>query len=125
MSKLAQDFLAPYTPSQVAMLQSMLLALQQYGLDVDAGLQILAEYYQDILAKNSGEEKIAPNIAHPPPRSFPVCPECRHMLIVAEVNVSRCTAIGGPWKTSLMCGNKACRYTELSTKSIHEWRGGR
>ena len=50
------------------------------------------------------------------------CPVCRWPVKISPVNISRCTNIGGPWKTSLECLNKTCRYTELSIKTMHDWR---
>jgi len=50
------------------------------------------------------------------------CPECGRTVKVSPVNISRCTNIGGPWKSSIECTNKACRYTELSIKTMHDWR---
>lgn len=52
----------------------------------------------------------------------PVCPLCNQQLRITPVNVSRCTAVGGEWKTSAMCLNANCRYSTLSEKSMQEWR---
>jgi hypothetical protein len=54
-----------------------------------------------------------------------LCPLCRGRLKIAAVNISRCTNIGGPWNTSLECSNPACRFAELSIKTLNEWRTNR
>lgn len=51
----------------------------------------------------------------------PLCPVCETVLRLSRVNVSRCTRVGGNWKTVAVCRNSKCRYTELSIKLLKEW----
>ena len=55
-------------------------------------------------------------------KRMPCCPACQGPVKITPVNVSRCTNIGGPWKSSIECLNKTCRYTELSIKPMNDWR---
>lgn len=56
-------------------------------------------------------------------QSLPRCSICGQEMDISPVNVSRCTNVGGNWLSIQVCRNKTCRHTELSEKSIREWRG--
>ena len=51
-----------------------------------------------------------------------LCPVCGDALDIWSVNISRCTRVGGAWKTSAMCRNRNCLFTELSVKTMNDWR---
>ena len=51
------------------------------------------------------------------PPSFP-CPQCGYILRISPVNVSRCTRVGGQWKSIIQCD--ACGYDQLSNKTPAE-----
>lgn len=58
----------------------------------------------------------------PAPAARHLCPLCGRPVTISAVNVSRCTNVGGAWRTSLVCSNVACRFADLSEKSLDEWK---
>lgn len=119
MKKLTTDFLRPFNSDQVAMLGVLAAEMEAYGLSAGDVAAMCREYNADLRARM---------LANPPPKPTnklgQVCPECGAPVQISPVNVSRCTNVGGNWRTSLMCSKSACRYTELSVKTINDWRRG-
>lgn len=121
MNKLTIDFLAPYTSSMIGTLQMLAMEMQTFGLDATDVIALTKEYFNEI-AEQVATDK--PSLPHGKPnklRPVVLCPVCRSMVSITPVNVSKCTNVGGPWKTSLMCSNADCRFTELSEKTLAEW----
>lgn len=54
-------------------------------------------------------------------QSQPLCPHCGTALRISAVNVSRCTRVGGGWRSIGVCQNDQCLYSELSLKSVTAW----
>jgi hypothetical protein len=52
------------------------------------------------------------------------CPHCGEAMIPIAVNVSRCTQVGGAWKSLIQCTNHGCLYDELSLKTPMQIRIG-
>ena len=115
MEKIMDDFLRPYPLRKIMELHSLTLEMVRYGLTAEEVLAACTTRIEEHLA--------AAPVSTPaePPRPATVCPECGAAVRVAPVNVSKCTNVGGSWKTSLECINKNCRFTELSVKSMNEW----
>lgn len=109
-------------------IHSLVIHMQSYGLTAGDVAQACQEFIDELVANlppaaintmpAPGETKVIP------PRSPQVtnCPDCGSFVIIREVNISKCTNIGGGWKTSLECINDRCRFTELSAKTLNEWR---
>lgn len=116
--KLVIDFLAPWSLPQIAQLHTLAMEMASWGLSAEEVMEIC----QTRLEAERSETVPSPSqpLRHKPPVHR--CPECGARLAISAVNVSRCTNIGGPWKSSLFCNNRDCRYTSLSEKSIQEWR---
>ncbi|MFA6135479.1 MAG: hypothetical protein WC869_15815 [Phycisphaerae bacterium] len=127
MNKLTTDFLRPFSPAQVMALHTQALHMRQFGMTADDAIAACEEYIENMIANAppppvnarapGGGEAIPP-----PPSRLPECPECNSFMTISPVNVSRCTNIGGDWKSSLQCRNPDCRFSELSTKTLNEWR---
>ena len=49
-----------------------------------------------------------------------LCQSCGRPAIVTEVNVSRCTMVGGGYHSAIECRNAACLNIELSVLSLTE-----
>jgi len=82
-----------------------------------------AEYRLPQLARIQTGRTVAERQTRPqdrPVRRLIGCPDCAGTLVLTPVNISRCTNIGGPWQTSMVCNNSDCRYTDLSVRSIRE-----
>jgi hypothetical protein len=41
-------------------------------------------------------------------------------VLIAPVNITRCTAIGGRWKSATECQEAACRHVEYSEQTVSE-----
>jgi len=124
MSKIADDFLRAYSPGQVSFIQTIASEMEVFGLSSRDLLDICNDYLAALAQKNKkipGNSPIGPPVKNVKPASFSACPECGRGLRISPVNVSKCTNIGGKWKTSLECKNPTCRFTELSEKSTAEW----
>lgn len=121
--KLIDDFLRPFSPTQVANLMTMALEMETYGLTATEVVAICGEY-MELYGRMGVTRETNPVAAQPAIKNLtvPRCPDCGAVVIISPVNVSRCTNVGGDWKTSLQCTNKSCRFTELSIKTITEWR---
>lgn len=118
-SKFVNDFLRPYSLAQVAQLHSLALEMATWGLTADDVLEIC----ESRLEENRAEKAPVPvNPPASPQRPTATCPMCGAKVNISRVNVSKCTHVGGNWKTSLMCSNEHCRFTELSEKTLEEWR---
>lgn len=116
MSKTTEDFLRAWSMPQVAILHTLALEMESYGLTAAEVVKICAKKLE---TGRTGPQHRSP--ARSMPRR-PRCPECQNDSVeVTPVNVSRCTNIGGNWRTSIVCHNPQCRFTELSKKSMDEW----
>lgn len=128
MNKTTQDFLRPFPAAKIMDIHGLMIHMRACGLDAAEVESACQEFIKKLVsdlppdATNTrpapGETKVI--LASSPGVSF--CPECKSFVIIKPVNVSRCTNIGGPWKTSLECTNDRCRFTELSIKTLNEWR---
>lgn len=124
MNKLTIDFFRPFEGvEKVTELQTLAMEMQAYGLTATEVVDMCAEYLGNIRAEMAANANVVsryqPKILQSQPRY--ACPLCQDALQVSAVNVSKCTNIGGPWNTSLMCSSTECRYTELSEKTLTEW----
>jgi hypothetical protein len=91
--------------------------METYGLTAEDVIDICQEYLKEFIAASDPKsDKLYRPIVVPCPT-----PGCGHPLEISPVNVSRCTNVGGEWKTSLVCSNPDCRFTELSKKTLEEW----
>lgn len=118
MSTIMDDFLRPFTPQQVSNLLTLALEMDRFGLSPADVIHGCRGYFDNMV----GETKQPPIESGPRIESSAVCPLCGWQLKISRVNASKCTNVGGPWKTSVECGNAECRYTDLSMKSVMEWR---
>jgi len=41
-------------------------------------------------------------------------------VLIAPVNVSRCSRVGGSWRAAIECRNEQCRHVEFSTRTVRE-----
>jgi len=113
--KLAADFLRPFSEQQKVMLLTLAIEADTFGLNMNDIVVILQKDFES--RAHLTETALPPRKKAPPVLT---CHECGSLLILRPVNISRCTNIGGNWKTSLECGNRACMYTSLSIKSVTE-----
>lgn len=125
MSKLADDFLRSFSLPQVALLHTLAMEMETYGLTASEVIDLC------VIRLEAGRVEKTHDVPTTPSRkkrrqhlSSVRCPECGERVKIIPVNVSKCTNIGGPWKSSLMCGNDKCRWTELSEKSAKEFDNG-
>jgi len=117
MSKLTEDFLRPFSLPQVALLHTLALEMETYGLTSADVIDICTEKFEAIKATSNAKKSKAPQQKRRTRLSNFRCHECNTFCEIAPVNISKCTAIGGSWKSSIVCSNPACRFTELSEKS--------
>lgn len=120
MSKIMEDFFSPYSIFKIMTLHSFLLEMARYGLTAEDVLAGCTARIQEHISATTppADREAAPEASIP----TAACPDCGALVRVSRVNVSRCTNIGGPWKSSIECLNKTCRYTELSIKTMNDWR---
>jgi hypothetical protein len=45
------------------------------------------------------------------------CPQCGSPMVPIAVNISKCTRVGGNWKSLVQCTNHDCLFDELSLKT--------
>lgn len=126
MRKIVTDFFAPYSGEQVVLMASLVSRMSEYGLTVEDVSLACSDYIdrlkQDMLAAQPQPERSQPNQKQRQsavPQLY--CPICGSRLLIRRVNVSKCTAIGGPWKTILECHSSDCPHTELSELSVSDW----
>lgn len=127
MTKLTEDFLRSFSLPQVALLHTLAMEMETYGLTASEVIDICVERLEAERSANPPESHNPQNNKsrkkRRPRLSSVPCPQCGEMLEITPVNVSRCTNIGGPWKSSLLCSSPQCRFTELSVKTVTEWSG--
>lgn len=125
MKKMSADFLRPYSQAQIGDILTLALEMRTWALTPDDVIAAVNDYFEAVVARHGVKEQ-APDVAAVPAgkkKALAVdCPQCGGSVAVSPVNVSRCTAVGGEWHTSLQCSNPQCRFTELSTKTLLEWR---
>jgi predicted RNA-binding Zn-ribbon protein involved in translation (DUF1610 family) len=126
--KLIEDFLHPFGEGKISIMLTIAMEMQSFGLTATEVIEIckthMKQRQEGMVAAENLLRKIPPSSPAEPaePKNEFLCPDCRQRIIIRPVNVSKCTNIGGGWKTSLECINEKCRYTELSKKSLQEWR---
>jgi len=124
MNKLTEDFLRPFGVNQVMQLHSLILRVRQFGLTLDDIENICDVFIAETIEKAKNQQ---PTLPTPPVhgttnQKTTRCPKCGSFCRISQVNVSKCTNVGGDWKTSIGCVNPDCRFTELSTRTINDWR---
>jgi len=123
MNKVTEDFLRPFGVNQVMQLHSLVLRVKQFGLTLDDVESICDGFIAETIEKVKNQQPTLPiSPAHGTANQKTTrCPKCGSFCRITQVNVSKCTNIGGDWKTSIGCVNSDCRFTELSTKNLNEW----
>jgi len=126
MDKLTEDFLRPYSGAQVSQLMTLALEMETFGLTAADVIVICGGYFAALSAAQDVSQiavsrAMVPQRPAGPPAAVP-CPVCGRPLKISPVNVSKCTNVGGAWRTSLMCSGDTCRFTELSTENLDHWR---
>lgn len=123
MNKLEEDFLRPFNPQHILTMHSFMLHIKEFGLDVNDVVEICDNYIEGLVKDLPPEaKKKAVHKKSKAPQTSATCPDCGSGIEVTVVNISRCTNVGGDWKTSIACLNTKCLFTELSLKSVQEWR---
>jgi len=122
MNKLADDFLRPFSGAQIEQLHSYALHMQKFGITPGEAAAFARESIMDRVSKAMMNTHMVhgPGVAPVIPR----CPVCGGMLAIKRVNVSKCTRVGGGYHTSVMCERDECRFTEMSKKTVEQWRRG-
>lgn len=127
---MVEDFFRPFKPAQVTEILTLARLMERFSVTPEEVLEMGNQYF---LKLKEDMEKNNPLPIDPVPqkqkkirgksnRPFTTCPVCGNKVIIELVNVSKCTNVGGDWHTSLICTNTDCRFTELSTKTMEEWR---
>jgi len=126
MTKLTDDFLRTFSMPQVALLHTLALEMETYGLTAADVIDLCVEKLESLRKPKESQKPEAITLKPKKRRKARLsdvrCPECQSFCEITPVNVSKCTRVGGSWKTSLMCSNEHCRFTELSEKTLEEWR---
>lgn len=122
MNRLTTDFFRPYSPDQVSALMSLALEMEVYGLTAADVITLAKEYFSELSGRSRSHNAINNHIHVGKSADPRICPDCGYPVVIQPVNVSRCTNIGGAWRSSLVCSNATCRFTELSIKTLTEWR---
>lgn len=126
--KFVKDFFNPFSESQAFFAATIATRMNEFGITADDVIDMIhilvsqrKQAYDEVMKISEKEikERNKKEVVNHKLR----CPECDSRLRLTPVNVSKCTNIGGAWKTSIMCQNAACKYTELSTKTIKELVG--
>jgi len=121
MDKLTEDFLRPFDVNQVLQLHSFVLRVKQFGLTFDDVESICDVFVAETVEAAKKQQPVLPTPVTTN-QQMTRCPKCGSFCRISQVNVSKCTNVGGDWKTSIMCANHDCRFTELSTRTINDWR---
>lgn len=123
-SKLIADFFRPFSEEQAFFAATIAKRMDEFGLDpvdVVAMIDALAAQRRDDQDNARTQIKILRADADKKAiNSHLKCPKCGDAIKLFPVNVSKCTAIGGPWQTSIMCRNEGCMFNELSEKTVKE-----
>jgi len=113
-------FLAPFAGHNIAVVASVARQMLRLGIGPEEALERCAGHLERLkVSVGAAQPPSLPELAAPSGIS---CPECGLPVQITPVNISKCTNVGGGWKTSVICSNPRCRYTELSTKTVSEWR---
>lgn len=121
MEKYIADALYPFSLAEKQLLLTIRDRAAEYGAALDDIAAAIEIEIEELKAAVVPAEKRPKKPTAPPARPETQCPLCGSTVAISPVNVSKCTRVGGSWKTSLMCKNKDCRFTELSEKSLKEW----
>lgn len=109
--KLIEDFLRPFSLEQVSQMHSLAMHMRKFGVSADEVVEMCAlRVRQSVAPVHAGGGRRQPARIS--------CPECGASLVVSRVNVSRCTAVGGEWKASVVCGG--CHFSALSKRTVSE-----
>jgi hypothetical protein len=127
MNKLAKVFLDPFSPEQLAIFLTMAMQMDKYGLTAQDVMAVCKDRItQDLSGKEYKYSPVVPpdhsKTMLPTPLKLINCPICASAVRISRVNISKCTNVGGDWKTSVECTNPDCRFMELSKETINEWR---
>lgn len=118
MQKMTEKFFDPLSVSQANMVPFILYRMQLFGITVDE----LGEMYDEWMAAKRKElQKQTRFIEFKVHESMPKpaytgslnkCKKCGSQVRRYRVNISRCTKVGGNYKTAVQCINKNCLHTE-------------
>ena len=115
------DALLPFDLNQLQLVRVVMDRGLEYGATAEELYAAIIARLEATVADIQPATPLLP-VRADAPRPGPLCPECGALLAVSPVNVSKCTNVGGDWRTSLQCSNPACRFTELSAKTLAQWR---
>ena len=121
MKKITKKFFDPLSITQANMIPVLLDRMQLFGIDFDE----LEEMYDEwMTVKRCELQKQAQDfefmvtkpITTPQPvlqeRSLNKCKKCGSKVRIYNVNISKCTMVGGGYTKAFQCMNKHCRHTE-------------
>lgn len=125
MNRSKDNFFNPFTAIEVSFLNTIAIRMIEYGMTPEDMQPRSVLKMRELTAdKDKLKTKVPVSVTKPKygpwPKQGPLCPECESEIRIQRVNVSKCTNVGGDWKTSIMCKNPNCRFTELSKKTIEE-----
>jgi len=121
MDKYITDALYPFSMIEKQLLLTIRDRATEYGATLDdivTAIEIEIELLKAAVTPASPPRDIKATVKKQKHKTL--CPLCGSVVDISRVNISKCTHVGGSWKSSLMCRNKNCRFTELSEKSLHE-----
>lgn len=120
----ADPFIAPFFGQHLPLVAAVAKQMIAYGIGPEEAL-IRYQACMDAMQALSVAPRVSVAAGKDQPAlsiSAPICPECGAAVRISPVNVSKCTNVGGEWRSSISCLNQTCRFTELSTKTMDEWR---
>jgi len=121
IKKYVEDAMYPFSMADKQLLLTIFNRCEEYGATIAEAIDLVKAEIQ------AARESINPVVGEAAKRSNKhviLCPDCKFPVTISNVNTCKGTAVGGDWKTSLMCTNDLCRFTELSKKTMKEWRNG-
>lgn len=125
IKKNTKDALYPFSIAEKQLLLTINSRVIEYGSSMVEALAAIEDEINNLkksvtqVVTKSKEKQV--RMPKPQNRLNVKCPDCNSIVNISLVNVSKCTAVGGDWKTSMMCNNPKCRFTELSKKSLQDW----
>jgi len=118
-----KDALYPFSPMEKQTLITVYNRGLEYGATIEELVSAITEEISDLRAAVIPVKRQSNLKPKAKARTHLFCPECSAPVAISKVNDGpKCTAIGGEWKTLLVCTNniKRCQYTKLSKKSVQE-----
>lgn len=118
MKKIIKKFFDPLSVAQANMVPVLLDRMQLFGITINE-LDIM--YDEWMVAKKdelkqqaqSIEFKVRePRAASKVSKGSDKCAKCGARVRKHAVNVSKCTKVGGNFKTAIQCTNRECLHTE-------------